>query len=105
MMVDFYGVQGFLFHTDRFPVRRTAMGDDVTHPGATAVLNVPKLAASRTYRVWLVKQLQFRDESLYECKALYHHGRGHFTPSASSSSASSRHHLLCDPIGYGHTVV
>ncbi len=24
MMVDFYGDQGFLFHTDRFPIRRTA---------------------------------------------------------------------------------
>lgn len=82
MMVDFYGVQGFLFHPDRFPVRRTAMGDDVTHPDATAVLNVPKLAAAMTYRVWLVKRLQFRDESLDECKTLYHHGRGHFTPSA-----------------------
>lgn len=51
MMVDFYGVQGFLFHTDRFPVRRTVMGDDVTHPGATDVLNVPKLAEARTYLV------------------------------------------------------
>ena len=60
MMVDFYGDQGFLFHPDRFPIRRTAMGDDVTHPDATAVLKVTKLAAARIYRVWLVIQLQFQ---------------------------------------------
>jgi hypothetical protein len=60
MMVDLYGDQGFRFHTDRFPVRRTATGDDVTHLGATAVLKVTKSAATKTYRVWLVKQLQFQ---------------------------------------------
>ncbi len=54
------GDQSFLFHPDRFPVRRTITGDDVTHPGATAVLNIPKLAGARTYRVWQVKQLQFQ---------------------------------------------
>ena len=32
-------------------------------------------------------------------------GRGHFAPSDSSSSASSRHHLLCNCIGHGHAVV
>ena len=32
------------------------------------------------------------------------HGR-HIVPSASSSSASSRHHLLCNRIGHGHAVV
>jgi hypothetical protein len=41
------------------------------HLRATAVLVVTKPAATKTYRVWLVKQLQFRDISLYECKTLY----------------------------------
>ena len=57
MMVDFCGDQGFWFHTDRFSVRRTAMGDDAMHPGATAVLKVTKPAAAKTYRVWLIQQL------------------------------------------------
>jgi hypothetical protein len=57
MMLDFYGDQGFWFHTDRFSVRRTAMGDDAMHPGATAVLKVAKPAAAETYRVWLIQQL------------------------------------------------
>jgi hypothetical protein len=42
IMVDFYDDQGFLFHTHRFPVRRTATGEDVINPGATAVLKVTK---------------------------------------------------------------
>ena len=55
IMVDFYDGQGFLLRTDRFPARRTATGDDVMNPGATAILKVTKLAAAKTYRVWLVK--------------------------------------------------
>jgi len=54
-MVDFYGDQGFLIRTDRFPGCRTAMGDDVMNPGATAILKVTKPAAAKTHRVWLVK--------------------------------------------------
>jgi hypothetical protein len=55
IMVDFYGDQGFLIRTDRFQARRTATGDDVMNPGATAILNVANPAAAKTYRVWLVK--------------------------------------------------
>lgn len=55
IMVDFYDDQGFLIRNDRFPARRTAMGDDVMNPGATAVLKVAKPTATKTYRVWLVK--------------------------------------------------
>lgn len=55
IMVDFYDAQGLLIRTDRFPARRTASGDDVLNPGATALLKVPKPAAAKTYRVWLVK--------------------------------------------------
>ena len=59
-MVDFYGDQGFWFHTDRFSVRRTAMGDDAMHPAVTAVLKVTKPAAAKAYRVWLIQQLLFQ---------------------------------------------
>ena len=55
IMVDFYDEQGFLIRTDRHPARRTATGDDIMNPGATAVLKVPRPAAAKTYRVWLVK--------------------------------------------------
>jgi hypothetical protein len=55
IMVDFYDDQGFLLRTDRFPARRTATGDDVMNPGATAILKVTKPTAAKTYRVWLVK--------------------------------------------------
>ena len=57
MMVDFYGDQGFLFHTERLSVRRIAMGGDVMHLRAATVLNVTKPAAAKTYRVRLVQQL------------------------------------------------
>ena len=55
IMVDFFNDQGFLLRNDRFPARRTATGDDVMNPGATAVLKVTKPTAAKTYRVWLVK--------------------------------------------------
>jgi hypothetical protein len=55
IMVDFYDDRGFLIRTDRFPARRTATGDDVMNPGATAVLKITKPVAAKTYRVWLVK--------------------------------------------------
>jgi hypothetical protein len=55
IMVDFYDNQGSLLRTERFPARRTATGDDVMNPGATAILKVSKPPAAKTYRVWLVK--------------------------------------------------
>ncbi|HLZ35727.1 MAG TPA: hypothetical protein VKP13_17115 [Nitrospira sp.] len=54
-MVDFYDEQGLLLRTDRYPARRTATVDGVMNPGAVAILNVPRPAAAKTYRVWLVK--------------------------------------------------
>ena len=38
--VNFYDDRGFLIRSDRFPARRTATGDDVMNPGATAILKV-----------------------------------------------------------------
>jgi hypothetical protein len=55
IIVDFYDDQGFLLRTDRFPARRTATGEDVMNPAATAILKVTKPAAAKTYRVWPVK--------------------------------------------------
>lgn len=55
IMVDFYDDQGSLLRTDRLPARRTATGDDIMNPGATAILKVTKPTAAKTYRVWLVK--------------------------------------------------
>ena len=46
------------FRNDRFPARRTATGDDVMTPDATAVLKVTKPAAVKTFRVWLVKYIR-----------------------------------------------
>lgn len=51
IMVDFYDDQGFPLCTDRSLAWRTATGDDVMNPGATAVLKVTKPAAAKTYRV------------------------------------------------------
>lgn len=105
MMVDFYGDQGFWFHTDRFPVRRTAWA-------TTSRISVRQpFSKSRSQRQprpiecgWY-NNYNFRAESLYDCKTYIFNGRGHIVPSASSSSASSRHHLLCNRIGHGQTVV
>ena len=55
IMVDFYDEQGQLIRTERYPARRTPTGDDIMNPGAVAILKVPKPAAAKTYRVWLVK--------------------------------------------------
>lgn len=55
IMVDFYDDQGLLIRTDRHPARRTPSGDDVLNPGAVAILQVPKPAAAKSYRVWVVK--------------------------------------------------
>ena len=55
IMVDFYDDQGLLIHSERYQARRTAAGDDVMSPGAVGMLQIPKPAAAKTYRVWLVK--------------------------------------------------
>ena len=55
IMVDFFDDQGLLIHSERYQARRTASGDDVMSPGAIGVLQVPKPAAAKSYRVWLVK--------------------------------------------------
>ena len=55
IMVDFYDAQGLLLVTRRYEARRTITGEDVMSPGAVGVLQVPKPAAAKTYRVWLVK--------------------------------------------------
>jgi hypothetical protein len=55
IMVDFYDDQGLLLYSERYQARRTAAGDDVMNPGAIGMLQIPKPAAAKTYRVWLVK--------------------------------------------------
>jgi hypothetical protein len=55
IMVDFYDAQGLLLVNRRYEARRTITGEDVMSPGAVGVLQVPKPAAAKTYRVWLVK--------------------------------------------------
>ena len=55
IMVDFYDSQGLLLVNRRYEARRTITGEDVMSPGAVGVLQVPKPAAAKTYRVWLVK--------------------------------------------------
>lgn len=55
IMVDFYDDQGLLLYTQRFEAWRTASGDDIMSPGAVGILQVPKPASAKTYRVWLVK--------------------------------------------------
>ena len=55
IMVDFYDDQGFLIRTERYPARRTPIGDDIMNPGEIALLKVPKPLSAKTYRVWLVK--------------------------------------------------
>lgn len=55
IMVDFYDDKGILIHSERYQARRTATGDDVMNPGAVGMLQIPKPAAAKSYRVWLVK--------------------------------------------------
>ena len=55
IMVDFYDAQGLLLYTQRFEAWRTSTGEDIMSPGAVGILQVPKPAAAKTYRVWLVK--------------------------------------------------
>jgi hypothetical protein len=54
-MVDFYDAQGLLLYSQRFEAWRTATGEDVMSSGAVGILQVPKPASAKTYRVWLVK--------------------------------------------------
>ncbi len=55
IMVDFYDAQGLLLVNRRYEARRTITGEDVMSPGAIGILQVPKPAAAKNYRVWLVK--------------------------------------------------
>jgi hypothetical protein len=55
IMVDFYDAQGLLLYSQRFEAWRTASGDDIMSPGAVGILQVPRPASAKTYRVWLVK--------------------------------------------------
>ena len=55
IMVDFYDDQGVLIQSERYQARRTATGEDVMSPGAIGMLQVPRPARAKTYRVWLVK--------------------------------------------------
>ena len=55
IMVDFYDKDGLLLYSQRFEAWRTPAGDDVMSPGAVGLIQIPKPAAAKTYRVWLVK--------------------------------------------------
>jgi hypothetical protein len=55
IMVDFYDAQGLLLYSQRFEAWRTASGEDIMSPGAVGILQIPKPASAKTYRVWLVK--------------------------------------------------
>lgn len=55
IMVDFYDAQGLLLYSQRFEAWRTASGEDIMSPGSVGILQVPKPASAKTYRVWLVK--------------------------------------------------
>ena len=55
IMVDFYDDDGLLLYSQRFEAWRTATGDDVMSPGAVGLIQLPKPASAKTYRVWLVK--------------------------------------------------
>ena len=55
IMVDFYDEQGLLLYSQRFEAWRTSSGEDVMSPGAIGMIQVPRPAAAKTYRVWLVK--------------------------------------------------
>jgi len=55
IMVDFYDEDGLLLYSQRFEAWRTPTGDDVMSPGAVGLIQVPKPASGKTYRVWLVK--------------------------------------------------
>jgi hypothetical protein len=55
IMVDFYDAQGLLLYSQRFEAWRTASGEDIMSPGAVGILQVPRPASAKTYRVWLVK--------------------------------------------------
>lgn len=55
IMVDFYDEDGLLLYSQRFEAWRTPMGDDIMSPGAVGLIQLPKPASAKTYRVWLVK--------------------------------------------------
>jgi hypothetical protein len=55
IMVDFYDASGLLLYSQRFEAWRTSSGEDVMSPGAVGIIQVPRPASAKTYRVWLVK--------------------------------------------------
>ncbi|HEU4504793.1 MAG TPA: hypothetical protein VFR79_08185 [Nitrospira sp.] len=55
IMIDFYDAQGLLLYSQRFEAWRTPTGEDIMSPGAVGILQVPKPASAKSYRVWLVK--------------------------------------------------
>jgi hypothetical protein len=55
IMVDFYDTQGLLLYSQRFEAWRTATGEDIMSPGAVGIVQIPKPASAKSYRVWLVK--------------------------------------------------
>jgi hypothetical protein len=55
IMVDFYDKEGLLLYGQRFEAWRTITGEDVMSPGTVGIIQVPKPASAKTYRVWLVK--------------------------------------------------
>lgn len=55
IMVDFYDKDGLLLYSQRFEAWRTPAGDDIMSPGAVGLIQIPKPAAAKTYRIWLVK--------------------------------------------------
>jgi hypothetical protein len=55
IMVDFYDQQGLLLYSQRFEAWRTVSGEDIMSPGAVGIIQVPKPASAKSYRVWLVK--------------------------------------------------
>jgi hypothetical protein len=55
IMVDFYDQQGLLLYSQRFEAWRTTTGEDIMSPGSVGILQIPKPASAKTYRVWLVK--------------------------------------------------
>jgi len=55
IMVDFYDESGLLLYSQRFEAWRTSSGEDVMSPGAVGIIQVPRPASAKTYRVWLVK--------------------------------------------------
>jgi len=53
--MDVYDKDELLLYGQRFEAWRTITGEDVMSPGTVGIIQVPKPASAKTYRVWLVK--------------------------------------------------